>query len=60
MTSKYKYAIPAPRQVGGDDGFCYVVYVNGREKLNGLTRREASYYREKFEKEEREKHEKAN
>lgn len=54
--AKYKYAIPAPRQVGGDDGYCYVVYVNGKVKVNGCTRREAAYYRDQFEKEERAKH----
>ena len=57
MSKKYKYAVPAPRQVGGDDGYCYVVYVNNRVIVNGCTRREASYYRDKFEAEERAKHE---
>lgn len=49
----YKHAYPAPRQVGGDDGFSWVVYVHGRPRLMGLTRTEAEYYRRGFEEEER-------
>jgi hypothetical protein len=32
------------RQVGGDDGYQYVVFVDGRPKWNGLTQSEARYY----------------
>ena len=54
---KYKYT--SARQVGGDDGYCWVVFVNGRARVNGLTRREVYYYRDKLEREEAEKHETA-
>ena len=50
MAKKYKYT--TARQVGGDDGYCWVVFVNGKERVNGLMRREVGYYRDKFEKEE--------
>lgn len=50
---KFKYAYPAPRQVGGDDGYQYVVFVRGSQAMNGLSRTEASYYRLMFENEER-------
>lgn len=53
--STYKFAWPAPRQIGGDDGYQYVVFVNGYPKLEGLTRFEVSYCRLKFENEERAK-----
>lgn len=33
------------RQEGGDDGYQYVVRVDGRPYMNGLTRREAEYYK---------------
>lgn len=33
------------RQVGGDDGYCWAVLVDGREFVNGLTRREIPYYK---------------
>lgn len=35
------------RQEGGDDGYSYVVRVDGRAKWNGLTQREAMYYKER-------------
>lgn len=41
MTRRVTY-----RQEGGDDGYCYVVRVDGQERWNGLTRREAVYYRD--------------
>lgn len=50
--SKKKYKYTTARQVGGDDGYCWAVFVNGKERVNGLTRREVAYYRDKFEKEE--------
>ena len=50
MPKKYKYT--RARQVGGDDGYCWAVFVNGRERVNGLTRSEVTYYRDLFEKEE--------
>lgn len=53
MSDKFTFAYPAPRQVGGDDGYQYVVFVRGSVRLSGLTRSEATYYRQKFENEER-------
>ena len=50
-----KYKFTTTRQVGGNDGCCWSVFVRGREVINGLTRREADYYRQRFEREEREK-----
>lgn len=35
------------KQEGGDDGYCYVVRINGNEFINGLTRREVPYYKAK-------------
>lgn len=49
----YKYT--TARQVGGDDGYCWTVFVNGHERINGLMRSEVAYYRDKWENEEREK-----
>lgn len=34
------------KQEGGDDGFCYVVRIDGREFINGVSRREVPYYKE--------------
>ena len=57
--SKYKWTRTMQR--GGDDGYCWVVDVKDpvtgqwREKINGLTKREVSYYRDKFEKEQQAK-----
>ena len=34
------------RQEGGDDGYQYVVRVDGRAKWSGLTRTEAAYYKQ--------------
>jgi len=34
------------RQEGGDDGYCYVVRVDGRVFVTGLTRAEVPYYKE--------------
>jgi hypothetical protein len=34
------------RQEGGDDGYAYVIRVDGRAKWNGLTQREAMYRKE--------------
>lgn len=57
MAKRYKYT--QARQIGGDDGYqwCVLVKYNGgwRVKVNGLTRSEVSYYRDKFEREEAEK-----
>ena len=33
------------KQEGGDDGYCYVVRVNGKIFVGGLTRSEVSYYK---------------
>jgi hypothetical protein len=35
------------KQEGGDDGYCYVVRINGVEFIDGLTRREVPYYKQK-------------
>jgi hypothetical protein len=35
------------RQEGGDDGYAYVVRVDGHPKWNGLTQRQAMYYKER-------------
>lgn len=40
MTKKPKVTY---RQEDGDDGYCYVLRVDGRAILNGLTLREARY-----------------
>jgi len=57
MSKKYKYTMA--KQVGGDDGFQWAVFVKyqggWREKINGLTKREVAYYRDRFEKIEAEK-----
>lgn len=50
MAKKYKYT--TARQVDGDDGYCWAVFVRGKMRVNGLTRREVTYYRERFEREE--------
>jgi hypothetical protein len=34
------------KQEGGDDGYSYVLRVDGRSKYSGLTQREAMYYKE--------------
>lgn len=33
------------KQEGGNDGYCYVVRINGREFVKGLTRREVPHYK---------------
>lgn len=33
------------KQIGGDDGYHHCVLVDGRVVMNGLTRREVSYYK---------------
>lgn len=53
MTKRYKYT--TMKQVGGDDGYQWCVFVNGRMKVNGCTKREAQSYRDQFEREETEK-----
>ena len=35
------------KQEGGDDGYCYVVRINGKEFVNGLTRSEVPYYKKR-------------
>lgn len=35
------------KQVGGDDGYQYAVFINGRMFVNGLTRREVPYYKQR-------------
>lgn len=36
------------RKHGGDDMYSWAVFVNGVIKLNGLSQREARYYRDLF------------
>lgn len=52
MTRRYKHT--TTRQLGGDDGYCWAVFMKGRRepRVCGLTRREVSYYRDRFEREE--------
>ena len=35
------------KQEGGDDGYCYVVRVNGKVFVTGLTRSEVPYYKQR-------------
>jgi len=35
------------KQEGGDDGYCYAVRIDGKLYVNGLTRREVPYYKER-------------
>ena len=35
------------RQIGGDDGYCWCVLVDGRVKWSGMTRNEADYERKR-------------
>ncbi len=37
------------KQEDGDDGYCYVVRVDGRAVYDGLTRHMAGYYRDQLE-----------
>lgn len=53
MAKKYKHT--TARQVGGDDGYCWAVFVHGQERINGLTRPEVTSYRNRFEEEEEQK-----
>ncbi|RJQ26722.1 hypothetical protein C4577_02940 [Candidatus Parcubacteria bacterium] len=41
-----KHKITA-KQIGGDDGYCWTVLIDGKEFVNGLTRPECEYYKEK-------------
>ncbi len=45
--------LPRPRitakQEGGDDGYCYVIRINGKKLIEGLTRSEVNYYKVKAE-----------
>ena len=41
-----KYKITS-KQWGGDDGYQHTVFINGRQFVNGLTRSEVFYYKEK-------------
>lgn len=53
--TKFKYTTAC--QWGGDDGYCWAVFIKG-EKLpvvSGLTRTEVAYYRERIEKQEAER-----
>ena len=45
------------KQEGGNDGYCYVVRINGVEFVNGLTRSEVPYYKRRALESWKEKHE---
>jgi hypothetical protein len=49
--TRYKYT--TARQVGGDDGYCWAVFVKGdpRPRVEGLTKPEVPSYRQQFERE---------
>lgn len=52
MTEKrFRYKYTTMRQENGDDGYCYVVRLNGKAVDTGLTRRQAQELRLKLEKE---------
>lgn len=53
---RYKYT--SVRQWGGDDGYCWAVFVKGSStpKVCGLTKPEVAYYRDRIEAEEASKH----
>ncbi len=55
MPTKKRYKYTTMKQVGGDDGYQWAVFVNGREKVNGCVKSEAQSYRDQFEKEEAKK-----
>lgn len=44
---RYKYT--TCKQEGGDDGYCYVIRVNGEVVMSGLTRSEAREHRQRLE-----------
>lgn len=44
MSKQQKPKITA-KQEGGDDGYCYVVRIDGREFVSGLTRSQVAYYK---------------
>ena len=35
------------RQIGGDDGYCWCVLIDGRVVMNGMSKREAQYEQQK-------------
>ena len=46
MNAKRKPKITA-KQEGGDDGYCYVVRINGVRFVSGISKLELAYYKEK-------------
>lgn len=56
---KKRYKYTTVRQWNGDDGYCWAVFVKGHSlpRVNGLTRPEVAYYRDRIEKEQKDKHE---
>ena len=61
--SKYKQTkmkLPkiTAKQEGGDDGYCYVIRIDGKEFINGLTRSEVPYHKAQALKQWKEKYEK--
>ncbi len=44
MTKKPKITA---KQEGGDDGYCYVVRIDGKKFMEGLTRAEVPYYKQR-------------
>ena len=45
LAKRMRKAKITARQEGGDDGYCYVVRIDGRSFINGLTRHEVPYYK---------------
>lgn len=59
MSGVLKQKLPkiTAKQEGGNDGYCYVVRINGVEFINGLTRSEVPYYKRRALESWKEKHE---
>lgn len=47
MNAKQRKPKITAKQEGGDDGYCYVVRINGMKFASGLTRAELPYYKKK-------------
>ena len=47
MNAKRRKPKITAKQEGGDDGYCYVVRINGVRFVSGLTRAELPYYKKK-------------
>lgn len=40
--------VRGPRQVGGDDGYHYALWLDGRQVASGMMRDEATYYKNRI------------